>query len=32
MMAGMSVGMKVAAGMDALTRAIEGDTTLAAWE
>ena len=32
MMAGMPVGLKVATGMDALTHAIEGYTTLGAWE
>jgi alcohol dehydrogenase class IV len=30
--ADMMAGLKVAAEMDALTHAIEGDTTLAAWE
>ena len=32
MMAGMPRGLKVATGMDALTHAIEGYTTLGAWE
>ena len=32
MMAGMPRGLRVATGMDALTHAIEGYTTLGAWE